>query len=173
MKTTIGVLSVLFVLSTLVACNHAPERKPLSVNKKPLVDVQYSLENPPKFQKEGELQFVRANVDTLISTINIEIAANDRDRALGLMYRPFMETNNGMLFLFENETMQSFWMRNTVISLDMIFVNSVREIVTIRKNTPTLTDESFPSDAPAMFVVEVVGGYCDSIGVEVGDKIVF
>jgi hypothetical protein len=172
MKTISYVLSVLFILP-LVACNHTPERKPLPVNTKPLIDVQYSFENPPGFKNEGELQFVRANVDTLISTINIEIAANDRDRALGLMYRPFMESNNGMLFLFENETMQSFWMRNTVISLDMIFVNSLREIVTIHKNTPTLTDQSFPSDAPAMFVVEVVSGYCDSLGIKVGDKIVF
>ena len=165
-------LTTLLIIS-LTACNNKPERKKINPISKPLIKHEYSFENPPVFQKHGELHFLNSNTDSIKSTIDIEIASNNYDRTLGLMFRPTMEPNNGMLFIFEDETIQSFWMRNTLISLDMIYVNSDKEIVTIHKNTPTLTDQSFPSNEPAVYVVEVVGGFCDSIGIKVGDKIMF
>jgi uncharacterized protein len=173
MRFLLFISGILVLAVCLSSCDGKPTRKPLNTNTKPLVDTRYSFENPPIFKKHGELQFINSSGDSVISTIDIEIASNHNDRALGLMYRPTMEPNQGMLFIFEDETIQSFWMRNTLISLDMLYVNSNREIVTIHKNTPTLTDRSFPSDEPAVFVVEVVGGYCDSIGINPGDKIVF
>jgi uncharacterized membrane protein (UPF0127 family) len=74
-----------------------------------------------------------------------------------------------MLFLFENEVEQSFWMLNTIISLDIIYVNSMGKIVKIYKNTKTESQESLPSGAAAINVVEVNAGYCEKYGIEEGD----
>ena len=62
-------------------------------------------------------------------------------------------------------------MRNTLISLDMIFVNAQKEIVTIHKNTKILSDQSYPSTKPAMYVIEVVAGFTDKYNIKEGDKI--
>lgn len=122
------------------------------------------------FKKEGELSFI----DSLNNTkakIDIEIADNDYERQLGLMKRKSMEEKQGMLFIFPVEEMQSFWMRNTLISLDMIFVNAQKEIVTIHKNTRALSDQSYPSSAPAIYVLEVIGGFTDKHNIKEGDKV--
>lgn len=122
------------------------------------------------FKKEGELKFVKQTGE-LIKQIDLEVADTEYDRALGLMFRKTMTENQGMLFVFPYEQFQSFWMRNTYISLDMLFVNAEKEIVTIHKNTQILSDKSYPSSKPAKYVVEVIAGFCDSYGVEVGDKV--
>lgn len=122
------------------------------------------------FKKEGELLFTDS-LGSIKIKIEIEIADTDFDRQLGLMKRISMEENQGMLFVFPAEGMQSFWMRNTLFSLDMIFVNSKKEIVTIHKNTKILSDESYPSTAPAQYVVEVNSGFTSKNKIEVGDKV--
>jgi len=122
------------------------------------------------FKKEGELTFV----DTLgnpIIKIDIEIADNDYERQLGLMNRESMEQMQGMLFIFPQERMQSFWMLNTMFSLDILFINSNKEIVTIHKNTTPLSEQSYPSSEPAIYVLEVNAGFCDEHGINLGDKV--
>jgi len=122
------------------------------------------------FKKEGELTFVDS-LDNPIVKIDIEIADNDYERQLGLMNRQSMEEMQGMLFIFPQERYQSFWMLNTLFSLDIIFVNSSKEIVTIHKNTAPLSEQSYPSTAPAIYVVEVNAGFCDRHNIKLGDKI--
>ncbi|MCH7770538.1 MAG: DUF192 domain-containing protein [Bacteroidetes bacterium] len=122
------------------------------------------------FKKEGELTFTDSLGNTKI-TINLEIADNEYERQLGLMNRISMNENEGMLFTLPIERMQAFWMRNTLISLDMIFVNKNKEIVTIHKNTRILSAQSYPSTAPSLYVVEVAGGFTDKYNIVVGDKI--
>lgn len=122
------------------------------------------------FKKEGELTFVDS-VENPIIKIDIEIADNDYERQLGLMNRQSMEEMRGMLFIFPQQEYQSFWMRNTLFSLDMIFINSNKEIVTIHKNTTPLSEQSYPSSAPAIYVVEVNAGFCDRHEIKIGDKI--
>ncbi len=122
------------------------------------------------FTKEGELTFTDS-LGTLKAKIDLEIADNDYERQLGLMNRKEMKENEGMIFLFPKQDYQSFWMRNTLISLDMIFVNDKKKIVTIHKNTKTLSDQSYPSSAPSMYVVEVLAGFTDKHNIQVGDKI--
>jgi uncharacterized membrane protein (UPF0127 family) len=122
------------------------------------------------FKKEGELTFT----DTLGNEkvkIDLEIADNEYERQLGLMNRKSMEENQGMLFIFPFEKYQSFWMRNTLISLDILFINKDKKIVTIHKNSEILSAQSYPSSAPAMYVVEVVGGFTDKFNIIIGDKI--
>lgn len=123
-----------------------------------------------KFKKEGELTFVDS-VDNPIVKIDIEIADNEYERQLGLMNRESMEDMQGMLFIFPQERYQSFWMLNTLFSLDIIFVNSNKQIVTIHKNTTPLSEQSYPSTAPAQYVVEVVAGFCDTHNINEGDKV--
>ncbi|GAB4288839.1 MAG: hypothetical protein Kow0098_06420 [Ignavibacteriaceae bacterium] len=122
------------------------------------------------FKKEGELIFTDSTGNSKIK-IDIEIADNEYERQLGLMKRKEMEEKQGMLFIFPQERMQSFWMRNTLISLDMIFVNADKKIVTIHKNTETLSDKSYPSTAPAKYVIEVVAGFTDKFNINEGDKV--
>ena len=122
------------------------------------------------FTKDGELTFTDS-LGNSKTKIDLEIADNEYKRQLGLMNRPTMEENQGMLFIFPVEQMESFWMRNTLISLDMIFVNKDKKIVTIHKNTKVLSSQSYPSSAPVMYVVEVLGGFTDRHNIVVGDKI--
>jgi uncharacterized protein len=122
------------------------------------------------FKKDGELIFLDS-LDNVKAKIEVEIADTEYRRQLGLMVRTDMEANQGMLFIFPDETFRSFWMRNTNIPLDMIFVNSQKQIVTIHKNTTPLAETSYPSTAPAQFVVEVLAGFTDTYGIQEGDKI--
>ena len=122
------------------------------------------------FKKEGELTFTDSS-GNFLKKIDIEIADTDYDRQLGLMNRKSMEENQGMLFIFPAERYQSFWMLNTLFSLDIIFVNSNKEIVTIHKNTTPTSQESYPSSKPAIYVVEVVAGFTDKFNIKEGDKI--
>lgn len=122
------------------------------------------------FTKNGELTFIdSANI--ILAKIDIEIADTDYKRQLGLMYRETMDEYQGMLFLFPLETFQSFWMRNTILSLDIIFVNSNKEIVNIHKNTTPFSDKSYPSTAPSLYVVEVIAGFTEKHGINPGDRI--
>jgi hypothetical protein len=122
------------------------------------------------FTKEGELIF-SDSLGNFKVKIDIEIADDDFQRELGLMNRKSMHENQGMLFIFPIEKYQSFWMRNTFISLDMIFVDANKNIVTIHKNTEILSDKSYPSSKPAKYVVEVLGGFTDKYNIQIGDKI--
>ena len=123
-----------------------------------------------RFKKEGELTFADSAGNPLIK-INIEIADDDYQRQLGLMNRESMEERQGMLFIFPAERYQSFWMLNTLFSLDMIFINTNKEIVTIHKNTAPLSEQSYHSSKPAQYVLEVNAGFCDRHNIKEGDKV--
>lgn len=125
----------------------------------------------PQFIKEGELQFLAAEKDSVIQAIDIEIADTPDTRTQGLMWRRTMEEKQGMLFIMEENEPQSFWMLNTYLSLDIIYVNEDQEIVSIQANTTPQSTQSVPSGAPAKYVVEVIAGFCERFGLEVGDRI--
>lgn len=144
------------------------------INNSPNVteDVEKSMNNKTTFTfaKEGELAFTKPDGSS-ISSIDIEIADNDDQRATGMMFRTELKENQGMLFIFPYEAMQSFWMKNTVLSLDIIYVNSNMEIVKIHHNTKPFSEQSYTSDRPAQYVVEVNAGYSNKIGIKEGDKV--
>ena len=124
------------------------------------------------FKKDGELTF-SDSLGNVKTKIDIQIANTEFDRQLGLMFRKQMDENKGMLFIFPVEEMQSFWMHNTFIPLDMLFINSAKKIVTIQLATKTLSDQSYPSSAPATYVVEVNAGFCAKHNINEGDRINF
>jgi uncharacterized membrane protein (UPF0127 family) len=122
------------------------------------------------FKKQGELRFLTPKQD-FIAGIDIELAQDESQRQLGLMYRDTLAETQGMLFLFDNEEVRAFWMKNTVLSLDMIFVNARSEIVTIHKYTTPYSEETYMSTKPAKYVLEVNAGYADKRKISVGDRI--
>ena len=125
------------------------------------------------FIKQGTLAFLSAQNNDTLSVIDIEIADNDQRRARGLMYRKSLPADAGMLFIFDVEEIQGFWMKNTYIPLDMLFVNADNEIITIHANTTPLKEWNYASIQPALYVVEVNAGYCYQKQITEGDKIVF
>ena len=127
----------------------------------------------PQFKKEGELEFLKKDGKTVISKIDIEIADNAPERMQGLMYRKSMDENIGMLFVFQEYEQQGFFMRNTIIPLDIIFLDSSKQIIKIHKNTVPFSETTLPSGKPSMYVVEVNAGYTDKYSIKDGDKIKF
>lgn len=125
----------------------------------------------PQFIKEGELQFIQAQSDSIIQKIDIEIADTPDTRTQGLMWRRSMEEKQGMLFLMEENEPQSFWMLNTYISLDIIYADENKKIVSIQANTKPQSTDPVPSGAAAKYVVEVNAGFCKKFGLKVGDRI--
>lgn len=121
--------------------------------------------------KEGEVVFLRG--EKVLRKIDVEIAENDAERQKGLMYRPYLSDSVGMLFVFNASSPQSFWMKNTMISLDIIYVGADKKIVSIQKKAKPYSEESLPSFEAAQYVVEVNGGYCDQYDIRVGDTIHF
>lgn len=129
-----------------------------------------TMKNDYTFTKQGELVFTTTDGDSL-AKIDIEFADTNDKRTLGLMFREEMKKYEGMLFIFPFEEPQSFWMANTKIPLDIIYVNSKREIVKIQKNTTPFSRQSYPSFEPAIFVVEVNAGFTEEHNIKEGDKI--
>jgi uncharacterized membrane protein (UPF0127 family) len=113
------------------------------------------------------------SIATGVKTLNFhaEIADDPRERALGLMYRRDMPEDHGMLFDFQAEQPVSFWMRNTYIPLDMLFIKADGTIDSIAERTTPLSDKSIPSRAPVRYVLEINGGLSDTLGIEPGDVV--
>ncbi|MFT6210429.1 MAG: uncharacterized membrane protein (UPF0127 family) [Bacteroidia bacterium] len=124
----------------------------------------------PQFKKEGELYLVKAAGDT-IRKIDIEIADIESERTIGLMHRWSMPDTQGMLFIFEGEELRSFWMHNTLMGLDILYIKEDGTIESIAKYCVPKSDKPIPSKGPALYVLELTEGFCDIHAVEVGDKI--
>jgi hypothetical protein len=122
------------------------------------------------FTTEGRLAFIQDGDSTV--TIDIEIADTDSARQRGMMQREgFPNDRSGMLFPFEKEEPQSFWMSNTPVALDIIFASADSQIVNIAKYTTPFSSENYRSGDPAQYVVEVPAGFADSHGILEGDRI--
>jgi uncharacterized protein len=102
---------------------------------------------------------------------NVELALTDDQRARGLMFRKELPDAQGMLFDFKVEQEVGFWMKNTYIPLDMIFIRADGTIRRIAANTEPLSERLVPSGGPIRFVLEVAGGSAKKLGIEPGDKV--
>ena len=107
--------------------------------------------------------------------LRVETATTPDARMYGLMFRTSLPEYSGMLFIYDKDQPQSFWMKNTLIPLDAIFINSKKEIVSIKTMTPCKTQQcpSYPSSAPAQYVLEVNGGFAEKNNIRTGDTVVF
>lgn len=103
----------------------------------------------------------------------VEVADTPAKRELGLQYRKELSTDQGMIFLFPVESQQTFWMKNTPIPLDMIFINRERRIVGIVEQAVPFTLEPRSVNAPSQYVLEIGGGLSKRYGVRAGDTVRF
>jgi len=125
------------------------------------------------FKKEGELSLLKASNDSLIQKLNIEIADDAYQTETGLMYRSHIEDNQGMLFIFPDSQYRYFYMRNTEIPLDIIYIDKDLSIVSIQKNAKPHDETSLPSEGPAKYVLEIKAGLSTAWNLQKGDKIQF
>ncbi len=134
---------------TLAACTHS-SRKPASTNP-----------------------FVILETQGRTLRVAVEVVRTPKERERGLMFRRELPEFQGMLFIFERQEPQSFWMKNTYLPLDMIFINEAMRVVGIVKNAEPLTTTSRKVDEPSRYVLEVIGGFADRNRVEAGTRVVF
>lgn len=112
-------------------------------------------------------------------TIRAEIADTPRKRAHGLMYREYLDKDHGMLFFFSEPQAWTFWMKNTKIALDLIWLDEKKRVTHIERNVPICTknDDSCPQYRPnstdAVYVLEIAGGTVDGYKIEKGTKLQF
>ena len=118
----------------------------------------------------GQLDFVSENGE-IIRTIEVEFAEDEQSRAQGLMHRRQLSLSQGMLFVFPAPDSLSFWMANTPLPLDIIFVGADSGIVNIAKKTTPLSREFIRSTDLAQYVVEVRGGFSDRFGIDTSTQI--
>lgn len=103
----------------------------------------------------------------------VELALTPKQRSQGLMFRQEMAENAGMLFLFDREAPRSFWMRNTYLALDLIFIDSQGMIVAIARDAVPLDETPIPSGEPAVGVLEVLAGTAERLGLTPGDRVLY
>src|SRR3989339_1338706 len=103
--------------------------------------------------------------------LSVEVADTDVKRAYGLQHRQSMEEHGGMLFVFEQEAQHSFWMKNTYISLDILFIGANKEIVGVVLNTTPLSLESILSEENFQYALEVSAGFTEAHKINIGDRV--
>lgn len=157
-------LFLLVLLFTITACQN--ENQPHAKSKQ-------KSNNGPVFKKEGDIWLVKAATGDTIIHLDAEYAISPTDQNYGMMYRKSMSENMSMLFFRDVLEMQSFWMKNTYVSLDIIYLDENQRIVNIQKNAEPLNTKSLPSTGPALYVLEIKGGLSDKIGLQAGDVMYF
>ncbi len=105
--------------------------------------------------------------------LHVEIVQNDEERMRGLMYRDQLPEDQGMLFVFGEEQIQSFWMRNTFIALDIAFIDANGKIIAIQRMTPLDETKSYQSPTPVPYVLEVNAGWFERNEIKVGEVVKF
>lgn len=123
---------------------------------------------PAQAAGQGTLEIISS---TGVHAFAVELATNDAERSRGLMFRKELPEGHGMLFDFEHDQPVAFWMHNTYISLDMIFIRGDGGIVRIAENTQPLSDRLIPSGAPVRAVLEVIAGTARKFGIAAGDRV--
>ncbi len=150
---------IFFLLSTLLfSCGDEPKESRIETSE-------------IEFKKEGELYLLKAG--ERIKELEIEIAENQYEQETGLMYRRSMKDTQGMLFIYPEEALRSFYMKNTYIPLDIIFYGKDSSVVSFQENTQPLDESSLTSGKPAKFILELNAGKVKEWNIEIGDKMDF
>ena len=119
--------------------------------------------------------YVEIESDNKIIKVNVEIADDNEERTKGLMFREYLGENEGMLFVFDDAQIRTFWMKNTKIPLDIIFISEDLEIINIKQAEPCINDHCrvYSSEGNAKYVLEVNRGFSERNGINSGNKLVF
>ena len=124
-----------------------------------------------------EVWIARGTSQQEIARFTVEIAETPETQTRGLMERPALAPNAGMLFIFSDVAPRAFWMMNTLIPLDMLFIDAERRIINIQANAlpcePPQRCPTYNSTAPAKYVLEIAGGRAQALGIRAGDYVHF
>ncbi len=126
-------------------------------------------------QEKGQDRFVKVFFPGGRS-VTAELAVSDAERARGLMFREKVLPDQGMLFVFEREDVHSFWMKNTLVPLDILWLDSGKRVIHIEANVPPCREDPCPSygpDVPARYVLELRGGGAAENGIKLNDQLQF
>jgi uncharacterized protein len=125
--------------------------------------------------QSSEITFKKSSLVVVTASreikFEVELALNDAERSRGLMYREKLGPYDGMLFDFYQDAPVSFWMKNTLIPLDMVFIASDGTIKHVHANAVPLSTEAVPSQFPVRAVLEINGGSARLLGIKPGDKV--
>lgn len=119
----------------------------------------------------ANLERVEIVTQSGVHVFDVELAATPDERSKGLMFRRELPPGQGMLFDFSGEGHVSMWMKNTYISLDMIFIRADGRIARIAENTEPLSETTIPSGVPVKAVLEVPAGTARRLGIALGDRV--
>jgi uncharacterized membrane protein (UPF0127 family) len=123
-----------------------------------------------RLRQDGVVEFLQPSGSPAAAVV-VEIAETPAEHARGLMGRRLEDERSGMLFVFEAPRTQVFWMRNTPSSLDIIFVDEALQVINVAQRTLPMSDHRYVSLAPARYVIEVIGGFCERNRVGSGSRI--
>jgi len=121
----------------------------------------------PVIRSDGLVEILAPD-GAVAATLAVEIAETPEARARGLMGRVLGDFMAGMLFIFETPQPQTFWMRNTPSSLDMMFIDAGGRVLNVAAHTTPLSDQLYSSAGPALYVVEAKAGFADRYGIRPG-----
>lgn len=159
MKLNLNYLFIILIITTFSSCddssNSSTSSKSTAVEP---IDIA--------FMKEGEL--VLKNNDSIIQQIDIELAKSDSKRAIGLMNRNSLEDHQGMLFIFPGDNNTGFYMKDTRIALDIMFLDQDSTVIFISKNRKPFDMRSEGPSEPYRYVLEVNAGKSDEWGIQEG-----
>jgi len=113
--------------------------------------------------------FANAEIEPNPFLFKLELASTPAERAKGLMFRRTLKPDHGMLFIYPQAQKLSFWMKDTYIPLDMIFLDSAHRVVGILENVPVNNEKSRSIDTESQYAVEVIAGTVKRVGIKKGD----
>ncbi|WP_420130988.1 DUF192 domain-containing protein [Rhodopseudomonas sp.] len=119
----------------------------------------------------AKMETLEIATQTGVHVFSVEIATTEKERETGLMYRKELADGQGMLFDFRPEQQVSMWMKNTYISLDMIFIRADGRILRIAENTEPMSTRIIASGGPVAGVLEVAAGTAKKLGIAPGDRV--
>ena len=122
----------------------------------------------PVIRSDGVVEMMKPD-GSVAATLAVEIAETPEARGRGLMGRALGDFMAGMLFIFETPQTQTFWMRNTPGSLDMIFIDAGGKVLNVAAHTTPLSDQLYSSAGPALYVLEARAGFAERFGIRPGD----
>ena len=122
----------------------------------------------PVIRSDGVVEMMKPD-GAVAATLAVEIAETPEARGRGLMGRALGDFMAGMLFIFETPQTQTFWMRNTPGSLDMIFIDAGGKVLNVAAHTTPLSDQLYSSAGPALYVLEARAGFAERFGIRPGD----
>lgn len=127
--------------------------------------------SPAASAQEAALEPLEIVTGSGTHRFSVEVMRTDEQRARGLMHRRFMPEDRGMLFDFKREEPVAMWMKNTYLSLDMVFIDKSGKVVNIAENTEPLSERIIPSAGPVLAVLELNAGSARRMGLKAGDRL--